>query len=62
MIWLIISMIVRVCLVFFTIAVYSTMIIRIKHGFSEAVPAPTYIYTMSIAGTLLYIFQFLLPT
>ncbi len=61
-VWLIISVVVRVCLVFFTIAAYSTMMVRIKHGFTKANPAGTYICVVAIAGTLLYIFQFILPT
>lgn len=59
--WLIISIIVRVLLVAFLIGTYTTMLVRIKHGFTKTVAASNYIVTMVIVGTLLYVFQFILP-
>lgn len=59
--WLIISAIIRVLLVILTIGSYTTMLVRIRHGFTEANPAGNYITTIIVVGTLLYIFQFILP-
>ena len=60
-IWLIISAIVRVFLVALELGIYSTMIIRNKHGFTDDNPPARYIAAFVIVGTLLYIFQFILP-
>lgn len=59
--WVIISAIVRVFLVVFLIAACGTFLHRIQHGFTESTDATTYVLAMTIAGTLLYILQTILP-
>ncbi len=59
--WLIISVIVRVFLVALVIGIYTTLIVRIQHGFTKANPVGHYIAAMVVIGTLLYIFQCILP-
>lgn len=61
-VWLMISVVVRLFLVALITLAYVTLVIRIKGGFTDETPPYHYNRAICIATTVLYFFHFVLPT